>query len=470
MEKNYNGSLDFVSYAPPEISRSIRSQLRQLQFPFNEHDPEQWRENPACCNQNVLLLVLGGNTPKKLFRSLPPDQSMMVVFCALKSEWDTRIMAHCDDFCGWPCGQNELLFRLNRLLEKKEDENADGAEVDEGDDWIKRNLIGLSPEILKIKAQIRKIARYHTPVLIEGETGTGKEVIARAIHYLGPRAGFPFIPVNCGALPDSLMENELFGHEKGAYTDARNSQPGLIARAEGGTLFLDEIEALTSKGQISLLRFVEDRQYTPLGGKRAKKANVNIIAASNKPLSKLVEQSEFREDLLFRMNVITLNLPPLCKRASDIEPLAEHFMQRYRNIYRQNDKRLHPNTLEWMKKYPWPGNIRQLENFIHRAFLLDEGVYIHRDGPENSPLPNEPVLPVLQHYIDYEMPFCQAKKNVIDQFERTYLTELLAKTNGNVTSAAKLAGKERRAFGKLLLKHGIDKNRYRMAKKHQRAK
>ncbi len=196
--------------------------------------------------------------------------------------------------------------------------------------WKNLNLIGHSSIFLDTLLFINKASDCDAPVLIEGETGCGKEVAARAIHYLGCRKDFPFIPMNCGAIPDQLIENELFGHEKGAYTDAKQSQAGLTEQADGGTLFLDEIEALSTKGQVTLLRFIEDNVIRPLGATKSRKVNVRIIAASNVCLSELVAKGLFRQDLLFRLNLLHLNLPPLRNRKGDIQSLAEHFMQKYR--------------------------------------------------------------------------------------------------------------------------------------------
>jgi two-component system response regulator GlrR len=190
------------------------------------------------------------------------------------------------------------------------------------------NLIGRSRAFLVAVALIERIAACDHPVLIEGETGTGKEIAARAIHYLGARRRFPFIPVNCGAIPDSLVESALFGHVRGAFTDARESQPGIIAQARGGTLFLDEIEAMSMRAQVALLRFLQDKQYAPIGGATMIASDVRVVAATNADLSQMARAGSFRSDLLFRLNVLKLHLPPLRERSGDVLLLAEHFMQR----------------------------------------------------------------------------------------------------------------------------------------------
>ncbi|MGH8552044.1 MAG: sigma 54-interacting transcriptional regulator [Methylococcales bacterium] len=310
---------------------------------------------------------------------------------------------------------------------------------------------------------IKKVSNCNAPVLIEAETGCGKEVAARAIHYLGCRKDYPFIPINCGAIPDHLFENELFGHEKGAYTDAKQNQMGLTEQAHRGTLFLDEIETLSPKGQVTLLRFIEDNTIRPLGAKETRKVDVRIIAASNVSLSDLVSKGLFRQDLLFRLNLLHLNLPPLRERRGDIQCLAEHFMEKYRHQYRQPMKRLHPDAIASMNDYHWPGNIRELENFVHRSFLLSQDAEIVSTdvGPIDQPINPRGQFMEGGQNVNFDASFSEAKNQAISRFERRYLTWVLSKAKGNVTVAAEIARKERRSIGKLLKKHTIDPALYR---------
>src|SRR5215470_14387370 len=208
-------------------------------------------------------------------------------------------------------------------------------------------MIGQSRAFSDALSLIEKIARYDAPVLIEGETGTGKELAARAIHYGGTRRNGPFIPVNCGAIPDALVENELFGHRRGAYTDAKLEQTGVIAHAEHGTLFLDEVDALTPKSQVILLRFLQDQQYRPLGGSEARSADVRVIAASNASLASLTERGAFRLDLLFRLKVLHITMPPLRDRHGDVAVLSAHFLGACAQRFAAGHKRLHPATADW---------------------------------------------------------------------------------------------------------------------------
>lgn len=320
-------------------------------------------------------------------------------------------------------------------------------------------LIGNSPVFREMLEILHKVAGYDASVLITGETGSGKELAARAIHYLSARRDKPFIPVNCGALPDHLIENELFGHNRGAYTDARESQAGLIAQAEGGTLFLDEVDALSQKAQVSLLRFLQDGQYRPLGSSRTEIAQVRILAASNVELEQLVEEGHFRADLHFRLNVIELPVPPLRARGGDVALLARHFIAEAACRYKIPAKELHPDTLEWLASQPWPGNIRELRNRIQREFLLADSPLLHIRAP--TPSNERRRQPDRRHGITDTLNFNEAKQCVLRSFERSHLQRLMRESAGNVSRAARMAGKERRALGKLLKKYQIEANQYR---------
>ena len=322
-------------------------------------------------------------------------------------------------------------------------------------------LIGESAVFREMLAAIAKIASYDATVLISGETGSGKELAARAIHYQGKRSDKPFIPVNCGALPDHLIENELFGHCKGAYTDAREGQTGLIAQAEGGTLFLDEVDALSPKAQVSLLRFLEDGKYRLLGGGRLESADVRILAASNVSLQQLVDEDRFRADLHYRLNVMELAVPPLRVRGEDIVLLARHFIQEAAHRYGMPQLDLHGETLRWLASQPWPGNIRELQNRIQREFLMCEGtsILIRPAAPDVD----RRKKPDRRQTQSCPLNFNEAKQLTLQAFERNHLLRLMRESAGNVSRAARLAGKERRALGKLLKKYCIEPGYFRTA-------
>jgi DNA-binding NtrC family response regulator len=308
-------------------------------------------------------------------------------------------------------------------------------------------MIGRSLAFRIADALIGKIAAFDAPVLIEGETGTGKELAARAIHYRGARPARPFVPVNCGALPDALIENELFGHRRGAFTDARDDKPGLVELARGGTLFLDEVDALTPKAQVTLLRFLQDQQFRPLGGRREEQADVRVITASNRVLERQVEAGAFRLDLLYRLKLLHLTLPPLRERREDIPLLAEHFVAKGSARYAKPQLPIAGATLDWFQRYAWPGNIRELEHVVQRAFLLCDGPCIEVPPPAAVPAgPAARAAPAT---------YRQAKRRAIEEFESRFLADLIEQAKGNVSAAARMSGTERRHLGRLLKKHNL---------------
>ncbi|CAG0987799.1 Transcriptional regulatory protein QseF [Anaerolineae bacterium] len=320
-------------------------------------------------------------------------------------------------------------------------------------------MVGKSNAFQNVLKLLARIADYDVPVLVHGETGTGKELAAHAIHHRGARRNNPFVPVNCGAIPDLLLENELFGHHKGAFTDAREDQLGLITLANTGTLFLDEVDALSSKAQVSLLRFLQDQHFRPLGSRHELTADVRVIAATNADLHTLVDSGQFRQDLLYRLKILSIELPPLRERKGDPAYLAEHFMSHFSLRFGLPCKKLDTCTADWFDQYSWPGNVRELENIVCREFLLGDGATLQIDpdclGGAGRPSLQDPG-PEASENLDY----ASAKAIAMRAFEVGYLARLMEKTKGNVSAAARLAGKERRAFGRLIKKHGIDKARF----------
>jgi DNA-binding NtrC family response regulator len=324
------------------------------------------------------------------------------------------------------------------------------------EDFAELNLVGHSPAFLEVLELTKRFSACDATVLVQGETGTGKEVVARAIHYLGARRNFPFIPVNCGALPDSLVESEFFGHARGAFTDARDAKRGLIAEAQGGTLFLDEIEVLTPKAQVALLRFLQDLEYRPVGGAVVRDANVRIIAASNANLEELARENRFRKDLLFRLNVLAVNLPPLRERGRDVVLLAERFLRRLERQYRKQPRSIHPGAVSRLLDHEWPGNVRELENLIHREFLMADAPVIHLQCLAPPGVRRKDAREAALSRIT-ESRFQEAKASAIAQFERAYIVELLSRTRGNISQAARISGKERSRLGKLVKKYGLER-------------
>lgn len=310
-----------------------------------------------------------------------------------------------------------------------------------------RGLIGEDPAFVQVKRQLPRLAQLEAPVLLTGETGTGKELCARALHYLSRRAARPFLPVNCGALPEALFTRELFGHQKGAFTGAEAAQSGLVAEAEGGTLFLDEIETLSLHGQAMFLRFLQDQTYYVLGSPRPRQADVWIIAATNVELAHKVKDGTFRADLFYRLAVMPLVLPPLRERPMDIPPLVASLGAQYAAQYGREVPSWSPEAMAALCQYAWLGNVRELANVIQQALFASDGPTIELAA---LPIPKPPLVPPTNG-----MSMQQAKAQVIAQFERTYLTELLRAHQGNVSRAAQAAQKERRTFRRLLQKYQI---------------
>jgi two-component system, NtrC family, response regulator GlrR len=314
-------------------------------------------------------------------------------------------------------------------------------------------MIGNSPAFRELTTLIAKLAPYDVPVLIEGETGTGKELAARTLHYNSPRQEHPFLPVNCGAIPDTLFESELFGHRRGAFTGARDDQPGLVVLAHRGTLFLDEVDALTAKGQVTLLRFLQDQQYRPVGGRSTLQADVRVVAAANRSLEDLAAAGQFRQDLLYRLKLMYVRVPPLRERQGDPRVLAEHFLWTASRRFRKPAKAIAAHTLGWFERYSWPGNVRELEHLVYREFILSEGAEIQVPPPPSLGTPSAGCSVALSYR--------QAKAAAIEAFERHFLTSLMARSRGCVSAAARLAQTERRHLGKLLKRYSIDMARSR---------
>lgn len=348
------------------------------------------------------------------------------------------------DFFIPPLRAIDVFPRLTRLLEQTH-RNKLLVETMKEQLGLKR-LIGESPAFLAEIKKIPLISKCGASVLILGETGTGKEVCARAIHYLSPQTDKPFVPINCGAIPVELVENELFGHQGGAFTGARASQQGLIEEADGGTLFLDEVDCLPMLAQVKLLRFLHDGEYRPLGSTKARRAVVRIIAATNVDLEKAVDEGKLRRDLYYRLNIVQLTLPPLRERADDIPLLARHFLATYASEFGKKIADFAPDALQRLAAHDWPGNVRELEHAVQRAVVLSEHNIIHaRDlslPSATSAPPNESLR--------------EAKARVVGQFEKSYIKSLLRAYRGNITRAAQAAGKNRRAFWQLIRKYRID--------------
>jgi two-component system response regulator GlrR len=347
------------------------------------------------------------------------------------------------DFLAAPLRANDVLPRLLRLQQHVQGRNLIVRRLKET--LGLEQFIGESEVLLREIKKIPKVAQCDASVLIGGETGTGKEMVARAVHYLSPRSSRAFLPINCGAIPVDLVENELFGHEAGAFTGAGPAAPGLFHEADGGTLFLDEVDSLPLSAQVKMLRFLQDKEYRPLGSRKACKADVRVIAASNAPFEEAIRCGKFRSDLFYRLNVISLSLPSLRQRVEDIPLLARHLVVKYSREYAKPVLEMSASAVRKLLSYDWPGNVRQLENVIAGAIVLSEDSILQADDIR---------LPVTAPAV-CDHSFKTLKAQAVAQFEASYIRRLLIENSGNITRAAGAAKKHRRAFWQLMQKHRI---------------
>jgi two-component system response regulator GlrR len=341
-----------------------------------------------------------------------------------------------------PFEGHELLLQIDNCLEKKRLSQ----EVKSLRQLVKKkygfdNIIGKSETMQKVFEQVTLAAATDSNVYIEGKSGTGKELIAKTLHVASNRKDGPFIALNCAAIPDTLMESELFGYEKGAFTGANKDKRGLFAGASGGTFFLDEISEMSLSMQAKILRSLEEKEFYPVGSRRTVKVDARIIAASNKNLENEVEKGRFREDLFYRIHVIPIKLPPLQERKEDIPILSRHFLQKFSKEMGKDINGFSLNAMQKLISYPWPGNIRELENTIECAVAMTKRDIITQDFILQSQESNPEGL----------ISFKDAKEN----FEKNYLIQLFELTRGNVSKAAKLAGKYRADVYELVKKYNL---------------
>jgi len=380
-----------------------------------------------------------------------PCCSVVAVGDALdESDMLSLLGAGAFDFVSAPFASAELEARIRRALGltppagPRRHSRADVLGV--------RDLIGTSAAFLKQTAKLPILASRDVGVLLLGETGTGKEVFAQAIHYLSARASKPWVTVNCAAIPADLIESELFGHVRGAYTTAHTSRKGLVSEAEGGTLLLDEIDCLSYGAQAKLLRFLQEKEFRPVGSNVVSHADVRVIATSNSRLGDLAAKGTFRPDLYFRLNVLSVTLPALRDRQEDVPLLAQHFIERSSRTFDRHVTGLTPPALRRLLSYDWPGNVRELKHVVERAVLMSSAPTLGVDDLDLAVQGAEPAV---------DESFHSAKARVVENFERGYLEQLLATCSGNVSHAARMARKNRRAFWELLRKHHIDPQPFR---------
>lgn len=390
----------------------------------------------------------------KKIKEVWPDIEVIVItgYGTIKSAIDAiRYGAY--DYVEKPFAPEELLNVVRRSLERR-NLMIENTRLKQEVKALYRieNIVGTSKAIQRVFNLIATVAPTEGTVLITGESGTGKELVARAIHYNSPRREGPFIVVDCGTIPDNLMEAELFGYIKGAFTGATETHRGLIEIATKGTLFFDEIGNLSPGLQAKLLRLIQEKEFRPIGGRELIKADIRIIAATNKDLLLLVKEGAFREDLFYRLNVFPIHIPPLRERKEDISALANHFLRKYSKDSGKNISYISAEAMKELFLYDWPGNVRELENVIHRAVILCRGDTLR---PEDIVITKTNDVMIPKNLKELKEIKRRLKARSIEGIERSFILDALSRNNWNISKAAEEVGMQRTNFHSLMRKYGI---------------
>ncbi len=361
------------------------------------------------------------------------------------------------DFITKPFDDTRLLLTLNKAMEYQllihENQNLHRL-IRKRD--VFQNIVGRCPKMKRVFETIHMVSQTDATALITGESGTGKELVAKAIHQLSPRNEENFVVVNCPALPENILETELFGYTKGAFTDAKHDKKGLFQEADKGTIFLDEIGDLPLSLQTKLLRVLQEKEIKPVGHPKTFKVDVRVVASTNRNLRELMSDGRFREDLFYRLNVVSIELPPLREREEDLPLLIEHFLKIYSKKFGKKGLTLAPGFMETVHAYSWQGNVRELENAIERAVIMARSSAITVSDLTPEVREECAVATCVKH-----LPYREAKEGVLTSFNQEYLTHVLSEQRGNVTHAAKQCGLERQALQQLIRRYGIKAEDFR---------
>jgi transcriptional regulator with PAS, ATPase and Fis domain len=401
---------------------------------------EQGANRYAC---SILLLPQDTHVWPTLIRQaekyLPHTPLIVALSKDQSSHIDDLLEYHVDNILILPLEGKNFVLQLNRVLRIDQTAKLKSALLAKVRSQF---LLGESPKFIEAVRKIPLISESNAAVLITGDTGVGKELFARAIHYMGKRSGNHFVPLNCSAVPELLFENELFGHLNGAYTGSGGTHAGLVAEANGGSLFLDEINSLSPSGQAKLLRFLEDKSFKMLGASHYQEADVRIISAANGRLESDLKEKRFREDLFYRINVLTIEIPSLRDRPGDIALLADHFLSKYSDANDKGQLYLSRAGLDKLENYSWPGNVRELQHVIEKAVLMCTSSIVRPVDLDmaGSPQPRS---------------YRQAKELAIENFEKTFVLRILTENNWNVSKASECADLDRRSIQRLIRKHHI---------------
>lgn len=400
---------------------------------------------------DIRMPEINGLELLKTLKEISYDATVIVVtaYGSIESAVEAMQLG-ANDYITKPADKNELLLKVEKALKFKDllIENKNLREFLSGS-FNFDNMIGKSSALKEVYEIVSQVAKTDSSILIQGESGTGKEVMAKAIHFNSLRNSKPFVVVNCGAIPENLLESELFGYKRGSFTDAIKDKTGKFEAAEGGTIFLDEISELPLKLQVKILRTLQDKEIDKIGELNPRKVDVRIIAATNQDLKELVDEKQFRDDLYYRLSVIPISLPPLRERQGDIPLLAVNFLDKFAKLFGKSDIKYDDEVIKVFCKYHWPGNIRELENLIHRLVILCQSEVISVDD-----LPKELLEGKISKTLDYTVPI---PENGIDlkNLERELIIQALVKKNWNQTQAAKLLNISRNSLIYSMQKYGI---------------
>lgn len=372
--------------------------------------------------------------------------------------------AGADDFVTKPFDPAYLKLVVHRILERRRlIDELEQLRKQLSRDYTFHNIVSKSPKMWKLFDLIAQVGPLGSTVLVHGETGTGKELIAQALHNADTRRAGPFVALNCAVLHDSLLETELFGHERGAFTGADRRKIGRFEMADRGTLFLDEVGDVSPSMQGKLLRVLQTGAFERVGGTETIKVDVRIVAATNKRLEDLVKGGKFRADLFYRLNVIRIDLPPLRERPEDIPLLATHFLGKYKDMSTPAVTEIDPGAMQALLDHPWPGHVRELENAIKAAVALADGTVVHRDSLPETVAPRDRRESAATPPIDIDRRLPELTGDLVGKVERDYFSQLLAKYKGNVARCAKHSGLSRRSVTQKLQKYDLDRTRFKDA-------
>jgi DNA-binding NtrC family response regulator len=367
------------------------------------------------------------------------------------------------DYLTKPCNNSELLLKIRKALDTQQKEQELKMLREEvRSTYSFGNIITRSDKMKELIRQVRQVADTDVTVLIQGESGTGKELIAHALHFSSTRAAGPFVPMNCSAIPENLLESELFGYEKGAFTGAMRQKPGKFEDAHTGTLFLDEIGDIAPSVQTKLLRVLQEKKFERVGGNTHITVDTRVVAATNRNLELMMRQGDFREDLFYRLNIFPITLPPLRERIEDVPILAEHFLQRHGNLSNERVKYLAPGVVSDLMNYAWRGNIRELENLIKRAIIKTSGDTItHMELPTANEVLPTPATPDVAQAVNLNTPFKDYLSTIMRDAEEKYLLRMLRFCKGNINQIAKLMDVDRKTVYRKMAEYSIDPASFR---------